>query len=69
MTNSDRTAGQWKQIKGNIKEQWGKLTDDEITQLEGNSERLAGKLQERYGLAREEAERQAREFRTRNDWR
>ena len=68
MTNSDRTAGQWKQIKGSIKEQWGKLTDDEITQLEGNSEKLAGKLQERYGLAREEAERQAKEFRTRNDW-
>jgi uncharacterized protein YjbJ (UPF0337 family) len=66
--NSDRSAGQWKQIKGSIKEQWGKLTDDEITQLEGNSEQLAGKLQERYGLAREEAERQAREFRTSHDW-
>ncbi|MGH8198947.1 MAG: CsbD family protein [Steroidobacteraceae bacterium] len=66
--NSDRTAGQWKQIKGSIKEQWGKLTDDEIAQLEGNSEKLAGKLQERYGLAREEAERQASDFRTRNDW-
>jgi uncharacterized protein YjbJ (UPF0337 family) len=66
--NSDRTAGQWKQIKGSIKEQWGKLTDDEIAQLEGNSEKLAGKLQEKYGLAREEAERQARDFRTRNDW-
>jgi uncharacterized protein YjbJ (UPF0337 family) len=66
--NSDRTAGQWKQIKGSLKEQWGKLTDDEITQLEGDSEQLAGKLQERYGLAREEAERQAKEFRTRNNW-
>jgi uncharacterized protein YjbJ (UPF0337 family) len=66
--NSDRTAGQWKQIKGRIKEQWGKLTDDEITQLEGHSEKLVGKLQERYGLEREEAERQAKEFRSRNDW-
>jgi uncharacterized protein YjbJ (UPF0337 family) len=66
--NSDRTAGQWKQIKGSIKEKWGKLTDDEITQLEGHSEQLVGKLQEKYGLAREEAERQAKEFRTRNDW-
>jgi uncharacterized protein YjbJ (UPF0337 family) len=66
--NSDRTAGQWKQIKGRIKEQWGRLTDDEITQLEGHSEQLVGKLQERYGLEREEAERQAKEFRTRNDW-
>ena len=66
--NSDRTAGQWKQIKGNIKTQWGKLTDDDLTQLEGHSEQLEGKLQERYGLAREEAERQAREFRTRHNW-
>jgi uncharacterized protein YjbJ (UPF0337 family) len=66
--NSDRTAGQWKQIKGSIKEKWGKLTDDEITQLEGHSEQLVGKLQEKYGLQREEAERQAKEFRTRNNW-
>ena len=40
--NSDRTAGQWKQIKGRIKEQWGKLTDDEITQLEGHGETARG---------------------------
>jgi uncharacterized protein YjbJ (UPF0337 family) len=66
--NSDRTAGQWKQIKGHIKEQWGRLTDDEIAQLEGHSEQLVGRLQERYGLQREEAERQAKEFRTRYDW-
>lgn len=66
--NTDRTAGNWKQLKGKIKEQWGKLTDDEVDQLEGKGEQLAGKLQERYGLAREEAERQAREFRTNNDW-
>ncbi len=66
--NNDRTAGQWKQIKGSIKEKWGKLTDDEITQLEGHSEQLVGKLQEKYGLQREEAERQAREFRSRNNW-
>ncbi|MDE2052207.1 MAG: CsbD family protein, partial [Gammaproteobacteria bacterium] len=65
--NSDRSAGQWKQIKGNIKEQWGKLTDDEISQLEGHREQLAGRLQERYGLAREEAERQAKEFSTRHN--
>jgi uncharacterized protein YjbJ (UPF0337 family) len=66
--NNDRVAGQWKQIKGSIKEQWGKLTDDEISQLEGHSDRLAGRLQERYGIAREEAERQAREFQTRHNW-
>jgi uncharacterized protein YjbJ (UPF0337 family) len=66
--NNDRAAGQWKQIKGSIKEQWGKLTDDEISQLEGHSDKLAGKLQERYGIAREEAERQAKEFSSRHNW-
>lgn len=66
--NNDRAAGAWKQLKGKVKEQWGKLTDDEIDQLEGRGEQLAGKLQERYGLAREEAERQAKEFRARNNW-
>ena len=66
--NSDKAAGQWKQIKGRIKEKWGKLTDNEIAEFEGSSEKLAGRLQERYGLAREEAERQAKEFRTHNDW-
>ncbi len=66
--NNDRAAGTWKQIKGKVKEQWGRLTDDEIDQLEGRSEQLAGKLQERYGLAREEAERQAKDFRSRNNW-
>jgi uncharacterized protein YjbJ (UPF0337 family) len=66
--NNDRIAGNWKQMKGKLKEQWGKLTDDEIDQLEGKSEQLAGKLQERYGLAQDEAEKQARDFRSRNNW-
>jgi uncharacterized protein YjbJ (UPF0337 family) len=66
--NNDRLAGAWHQIKGKVKQQWGKLTDDDLRQLEGDGEQLAGKLQERYGLAREEAERQAKEFRTRHNW-
>jgi uncharacterized protein YjbJ (UPF0337 family) len=66
--NKDITGGTFKQLKGKIKQQWGKLTDDEIDQMEGNAEILAGKLQERYGLAREDAEREARDFRTRNNW-
>jgi uncharacterized protein YjbJ (UPF0337 family) len=66
--NKDQMAGNWKQIKGKVKEQWGKLTDDDIAQLEGHGEQLAGKLQERYGLAHEEAEQRAREFRERNHW-
>ena len=66
--NKDMVKGNFTQLKGKIKEQWGKLTDDEIDELEGKSEILAGKLQERYGLNREDAERQAKEFQDRNDW-
>ena len=66
--NRDIAKGNFTQLKGKIKEQWGKLTDDEIDQLEGKSEILAGKLQERYGLNREDAERQVKEFQDRNDW-
>jgi uncharacterized protein YjbJ (UPF0337 family) len=66
--NRDIAKGNFTQLKGKIKEQWGKLTDDEIDELEGKSEILAGKLQERYGLSKEDAEREAKEFRTQNDW-
>lgn len=67
MTNV-HAAGAWHQIKGKIKAQWGKLTEDDLTQLEGHAEQLVGKLQERYGLMRAEAERQAEEFRKRMNW-
>jgi uncharacterized protein YjbJ (UPF0337 family) len=67
MTNQLAT-GVWHQIKGKAEEQWGKLTDDDLKQLEGHAEQLAGKLQQRYGLARDEAERQAREFRKQTNW-
>ena len=66
--DKDTIKGNFKQLKGKIKQQWGKLTDDEIDQMEGNAEILSGKLQERYGLEKEEAERQAREFRKSNNW-
>ena len=66
--NKDTLQGNFTQLKGKIKQQWGKLTDDEIDQMEGSAEILVGKLQERYGLDRNEAERQAREFRTQNNW-
>lgn len=66
--NKDIAKGNFKQIKGKIKQQWGKLTDDEIDQLEGHAEILAGKLQERYGLERADAERQVSEFQTRENW-
>jgi len=66
--DSDLAAVMWKETKGKVKQQWGKLTDDDLKQLEGQGEQLAGKLQERNGLAKEEAERQAKEFRSRSNW-
>jgi uncharacterized protein YjbJ (UPF0337 family) len=60
--NEDRIKGQWKQLTGKLKAQWGKLTDDDLTVAEGNSEYLAGKLQERYGIARDEAKKQVEDF-------
>jgi uncharacterized protein YjbJ (UPF0337 family) len=66
--DKDTIKGNFKQLKGKIKQQWGKLTDDEIDQMEGNAEILSGKLQEPYGLEKDEAERQAREFRSSNNW-
>lgn len=56
--NWERIQGQWKQVKGKAREQWGKLTDDDLDVVAGRREQLAGKIQERYGCARDEAERQ-----------
>ncbi|MFG1461799.1 CsbD family protein [Xanthobacter sp. DSM 24535] len=56
--NWDRIEGNWKQFTGNVKTQWGKLTDDDIAEIKGNREILEGKLQERYGLAKDEVKRQ-----------
>jgi len=60
--NEDTIKGQWKQLGGSIKQKWGKLTDNDLTVAEGNADYLAGKVQERYGIARDEAEAQVREF-------
>lgn len=60
--NDDRIKGQWKQLSGSIKSRWGKLTDDDMQVAEGDTEYLAGKLQERYGVARDEAKRQIKDF-------
>lgn len=54
--NTDIMKGKWKQLKGNVKKQWGKLTDDEVDQIEGNSEVLVGKVQEHYGKTKDEAQ-------------
>lgn len=60
--NSDVLKGNWNQIKGNIKSEWGKLTDDDLTQAEGEYDKLVGKLQERYGYERARAEREVDNF-------
>lgn len=60
--NDDKIKGQWKQLKGKIKEHWGKLTDDDVIEAEGDSDQLAGKVQERYGIARDEAKKQVKAF-------
>jgi uncharacterized protein YjbJ (UPF0337 family) len=60
--NNDTIAGQWKQLTGKLKAQWGKLTDDDLKQAEGSTEYLTGRLQERYGIARDEAHKQIKDF-------
>jgi uncharacterized protein YjbJ (UPF0337 family) len=60
--NEDTLKGQWTQIKGRVREQWGKLTNDDLDQIQGRAEQLIGKVQERYGIQREEAKRQVDDF-------
>ena len=60
--NADIMKGKWLQLKGEARRQWGKLTDDDLDQVEGNAEKMMGKLQERYGYGREEAQRELDAF-------
>jgi uncharacterized protein YjbJ (UPF0337 family) len=60
--NSDQLKGQWKQVKGSVKERWGKLTNDDIEVINGQHDRLIGKIQEKYGIAREAAQKQVEEW-------
>jgi uncharacterized protein YjbJ (UPF0337 family) len=59
--------GNWKQFVGKAKEKWGQLTENDWTQLEGKRDQLIGRVQERYGIARQEAERQVAEFERDNE--
>ncbi|MDZ7706304.1 MAG: CsbD family protein [Trueperaceae bacterium] len=60
--NWDQIQGKWKQMMGDVKRHWGKLTDDDLQVVEGNRDRLVGKIQERYGVTKEEAQKQV------DDW-
>ncbi|MBF4987250.1 CsbD family protein [Methylophilus sp. 14] len=58
--NKDIFEGNWKQLKGKVQEQWGKLTNDDLDVIEGKRDQVAGKIQERYGITKDEAEKQIR---------
>lgn len=60
--NRDVLAGKWKQLKGGIKEKWGQLTDDDLDRASGRYDKLAGLLQERYGWAKDRAERELDQY-------
>ena len=60
--NWDLVKGKWKQMTGSARARWGKLTDDELTEIDGRREQLVGKITEKYGIARDEAERQVDEW-------
>jgi len=64
--NWDRIEGNWREFKGKAKQQWGKLTDDDLDIVNGKREELAGKIQNRYGIAKDEALRQIDEWETRS---
>jgi uncharacterized protein YjbJ (UPF0337 family) len=63
--NWDRIEGNWRQFKGKVKENWGKLTDDELDKIAGRREQLAGKIQEAYGINHDEAEKQVKDWQSR----
>lgn len=67
--NKDEIGGNWKQLKGKAKEKWGKLTDDDMTVIEGKRDQLVGKIQERYGYAKDQAEKEVPDWERKNDHR
>lgn len=60
--NKDIFAGKWEEVKGQLKQKWGKLTDDDLLEIEGNNQEIYGKLRQHYGYTKEEIERQLRSF-------
>ncbi len=67
--NENTIKGQWEQVKGAVKETWGDLTDDEITQVAGSRQKLSGKIQERYGRTQDVVEKEIDDWSTRNNYR
>ena len=67
--NEDTIAGNWKHFKGKVKEQWGKLTDDDLDVIAGKRDQMVGRMQERYGIAKDEAEKQLSDWETRSNYR
>ena len=64
--NKDQAQGKWHQVKGEAKIQWGKLTNDDLDTIDGSTEKLIGIVQERYGYARERAEKEVKDFQARH---
>ncbi len=64
----DQIAGKWKQVKGDVRTQWGKLTDDDLEQIAGKKDKLAGVIQQRYGIAESEANRQIDEWASKHNY-
>ena len=67
--NKDQAGGNWKQFKGTVKEKWGKLTDDDLTVIEGKRDQLVGKIQERYGYQKEAPEKEVKAWEEHNKYR
>lgn len=63
--NTDVLKGKWKEMKGKVKEQWGNLTDDHLDRIEGKRDQLVGRIQEAYGISRDEADRQVKDWESR----
>lgn len=66
--NENTLKGEWKQIKGSVKQKWGELTDDDLDQVEGSRDKLVGRIQERYGHAQDYAEREVDDWRRENNY-
>ena len=64
----NRVEGNWKQVKGQVKEKWGKLTDDDLTTINGKRDQLEGKIQERYGIEKDRVRRDIDDWYSRQTW-